>query len=52
LGGISQFRTKGRVQVGADADIVVFNPDTVSEITAPTSQAWVRCPPPVFLTCW
>ncbi|WP_238946668.1 hypothetical protein [Seongchinamella unica] len=23
LGGCSQFRTKGRVQVGADADIVV-----------------------------
>jgi len=31
LGGISQFRTKGRVQVGADADIVVFNPDTVRD---------------------
>jgi hypothetical protein len=31
LGGIPQFRTKGRVQVGADADIVVFNPDTVSD---------------------
>jgi hypothetical protein len=31
LGGISQFRNKGRVQVGADADIVVFNPDTVTD---------------------
>jgi len=31
LGGISQFRTKGRVQIGADADIVVFNPDTVTD---------------------
>jgi hypothetical protein len=31
LGGCSQFRTKGRVQLGADADIVVFNPDTVTD---------------------
>jgi len=31
LGGISQFKTKGRMQVGADADIVVFNPDTVTD---------------------
>ena len=31
FGGISQFKTKGRVQVGADADIVVFNPDTVTD---------------------
>ncbi len=31
LGGISQFKTKGRMQEGADADIVVFNPDTVTD---------------------
>jgi N-acyl-D-glutamate deacylase len=31
LGGIPQFRTKGRMQVGADADIVVFNPETVTD---------------------
>ena len=31
LGGISQFKTKGRMQEGADADIVIFNPDTVTD---------------------
>lgn len=31
LAGISQFRSKGRLQEGADADIVVFNPDTVTD---------------------
>ena len=31
LAGITQFRKKGRMQEGMDADIVVFNPDTVTE---------------------
>jgi N-acyl-D-aspartate/D-glutamate deacylase len=31
IGGIPQFRFKGRLQVGADADIVVFNPNTVTD---------------------
>jgi hypothetical protein len=31
LAGISQFKTKGRMQEGMDADIVVFNPDTVRD---------------------
>lgn len=31
LGGIPQFKTKGRMQEGMDADIVVFNPDTVRD---------------------
>jgi len=31
LGGISQFRTKGRMQVGADADIVIFDANTVTD---------------------
>jgi N-acyl-D-glutamate deacylase len=31
LGGIPQFETKGRMQEGMDADIVVFNPDTVRD---------------------
>jgi N-acyl-D-glutamate deacylase len=31
LGGIPQFKTKGRMQEGMDADVVVFNPDTVTD---------------------
>ncbi len=31
LGGISQFKKKGRMQEGMDADIVIFNPETVTD---------------------
>ncbi len=31
LGGIPQFKTKGRMQEGMDADIVVFDPETVKD---------------------
>ncbi|WP_205729161.1 amidohydrolase family protein [Ferrimonas sediminicola] len=31
LGGIPHFKTKGRMQEGMDADIVVFNPDKVTD---------------------
>ena len=34
LGGIPQFKTKGRMQEGMDADIVVFDPDTVRDNSA------------------
>ena len=29
--GVPQMATKGRVQVGADADITIFNPDTITD---------------------
>ena len=31
LGGIPHFRYKGRMQEGCDADIVVFDPETVKD---------------------
>jgi len=31
LAGITQFKTKGRIQEGMDADIVVFAPETVRD---------------------
>ena len=31
LGGIPQFKTKGRMQEGMDADIVIFDPETVRD---------------------
>jgi hypothetical protein len=31
FGGITQFKTKGRMQEGMDADLVVFDPDTVKD---------------------
>ena len=31
LGGIPMFKTKGRIQEGMDADIVVFDPETVKD---------------------
>lgn len=51
LGGISQFRTKGRLQVGADADIVVFNPDTVTD-NSTYEPGMGALPSTAFLTCW
>ena len=31
LGGIPMFKTKGRMQEGMDADIVIFDPETVTD---------------------
>jgi N-acyl-D-glutamate deacylase len=31
-GFVPQMKKKGRLQVGMDADIVVFNPDTISDV--------------------
>ena len=35
--GVPQMAHKGRLQVGADADITVFNPDTVKQVATPAS---------------
>jgi N-acyl-D-glutamate deacylase len=35
--GIAQMANKGRLQVGADADITVFNPDTVKQVATPAN---------------
>jgi N-acyl-D-glutamate deacylase len=35
--GIPQMAHKGRLQVGADADITVFHPDTVKQVATPAS---------------
>ncbi|MGB6366806.1 MAG: amidohydrolase family protein, partial [Thermoanaerobaculia bacterium] len=35
--GISQMAHKGRLQVGADADITVFDPDTVKQVATPAN---------------
>ena len=33
--GVHQMAEKGRIKVGADADITVFNPDTVKQVATP-----------------
>ena len=35
--GVSQMANKGRLQVGADADITIFNPDTVKQVATPAN---------------
>jgi N-acyl-D-glutamate deacylase len=35
--GIPQMANKGRIKVGADADITIFNPDTVKQVATPAN---------------
>lgn len=35
--GILQMANKGRINVGADADITIFNPDTVKQVATPAN---------------
>jgi N-acyl-D-glutamate deacylase len=35
--GIAQMAHKGRLQVGADADITVFDPDMVKQVATPAN---------------
>jgi len=35
--GIPQMAHKGRLQVGADADVTVFDPDTVKQVATPAN---------------
>jgi N-acyl-D-glutamate deacylase len=35
--GVPQMAHKGRLQVGADADITVFDPDTVKQVATPAN---------------
>ena len=37
--GIPQMAHKGRLQVGADADITVFDPDTIKQVATPANGA-------------
>ena len=37
--GVPQMAFKGRVQVGADADITMFNPDTITDNATPLQGA-------------
>ena len=35
--GMPQMANKGRIKVGADADITIFNPDTVKQVATPAN---------------